>query len=116
MRGDDALLLDMLLAARKIQRFVVGVTLAEFRANEMVQSAVIRELQVIGEAARMITDATRSSYTGINWRAITGMRNRLVHGYFSIQLDVVWKTVQTDIAPLISQLERYVPPDLGIIE
>jgi uncharacterized protein with HEPN domain len=116
MRSDDALLLDMLLAARKIQRFMVEMTLAEFRANEMAQSAVIRELQVIGEAARMITDTTRASNTGIDWRAIAGMRNRLVHEYFSVQLDVVWKTVQTDIAPLISQLERCVPPDLGIIE
>lgn len=116
MRGDDALLLDMLIAARKIQRFVVGMTVAEFRANEMAQSAVIRELQVIGEAARMVTDLTRTACAEINWRAIAGMRNRLVHEYFSVQLDVVWKTVQTDISPLIAQLERYVPPDLGITE
>ncbi|MCC6453694.1 MAG: DUF86 domain-containing protein [Caldilineaceae bacterium] len=116
MRSDDALLLDMLIAARKIRRFVTGMTVAEFRVNEMVQSAVIRELQVIGEASRVITDATRVSCTGINWRAMAGMRNRLVHEYFSVQLEVVWKTVQDDIVPLISQLERYIPPDLGITE
>ena len=115
MRGDDALLLDMLIAARKIQRFAAGMTLAEFHTNEMVQSAVIRELQVIGEAARMVTDLTRTTCNAINWRAIAGMRNRLVHEYFSVQLDVIWKTVQTDLFPLIAQLEQYVPPDLGMI-
>lgn len=116
MRDDDALLLDMLIAARKIQRFLVGMTLTDFQANEMAQSAVIHELQVIGEAARMVSDATQKACTEINWRTIAGMRNRLVHEYFAIRLDIVWKTTQSDIAPLITQLEQYVPPDLGSTE
>jgi uncharacterized protein with HEPN domain len=113
MRSDDALLLDMLVAARKIQSFVGGMALAELRANEMAQSAVIRELQVIGEAARMVTDTTRIAHTEIDWRTIAGMRNRLVHEYFAIRLEIVWQTIQDEIPPLIAQLERHVPPDVG---
>lgn len=111
MRRDDALLLDMLIAARKIQRFVSGLTAEAFAADELVQSAVIRELQVIGEAARLITAETRTAASQIDWRAITGMRNRLVHQYFSIRLDVVWETVHQSIPALIAQLEPLVPGD-----
>lgn len=113
MRSDDALLLDMLISARKIQRFVAQMTYSDFQANEMAQSAVIRELQVIGEASRMITEVTRNKYNEIDWRAITGMRNRLVHEYFAISQQVLWTTIQSDLHPLIEQLARHVPPDLS---
>jgi uncharacterized protein with HEPN domain len=111
MRDDDALLLDMLIAARKIQRFVAGMTFEEFEANEMAQSAVLREFQVIGEAARLVTDATRTACVGIEWQLIVGMRNRLVHEYFEIRLDVVWETVRSDIPILITQLGQYIAPN-----
>lgn len=65
MRSDEALLLDMLIAVRKIQRFSTGLSEDEFRANELVQSAVIREFQVLGEAARMITEAIEGQYPSI---------------------------------------------------
>lgn len=111
MRHDDALLLDMLIAARKIERFVSGLTAEQFATNELVQSAVIRELQVIGEAARLLTDETRAATPQIDWRAITGMCNRLVHQYFSIRLDVVWETVHQSIPALITQLEPLIPDE-----
>jgi uncharacterized protein with HEPN domain len=111
MRSDDALLLDMLIAARKILRFVDGMSESEFENSDMAQSAVIRELQVIGEAARLVSDETRSAQTRVDWRAMIGMRNRLVHEYFAIRLDVVWQTVQEDIPPLLYALERAVPPE-----
>jgi uncharacterized protein with HEPN domain len=116
MRRDSALLLDMLLAARKIRRYTAGMTLQDFRTNDLVQSGVIRELQVIGEAARNITYETRADYPDIDWQGATGMRNRLVHEYFSVNLDIVWQTVQSNIEPLIVQLEQHVPPDLGLLE
>ena len=116
MRSDVALMLDMLLAARKIQRFVADMTADEFLINEIVQSAVIRELQVIGEAARMVSDDTRRTCAEIRWQAIAGMRNRLVHEYFSVSYETVWATVQTDVAPLVVQLEQVVSSDLGTAE
>ena len=100
-RRDDALLLDMLIAARKIQRFTADLSADDFLANDMVQSAVIREIQVIGEAARMISDEIRAMHTDLEWRAMIGIRNRIIHEYFSIDLNVLWTTIQNDIAPLV---------------
>ena len=89
MRSDLALLLDMLIAARKILQFASKMTKTDFAKNQMAQSAVIREFQVIGEASRIVTDATKSKYPQIAWSVITGMRHRLIHDYFSIDHDVV---------------------------
>lgn len=112
MRRDDALLLDMLVAARKIVRFLQGLTERDFQTNELVQSAVIRELQVIGEAARLISPETQARHSDIDWHAIIGMRHRLVHEYFDIRLDVVWETAAEHIPPLVAVLERIVPPEM----
>ncbi len=112
MRRDGALLLDMLVAAHKITRFLQGLTELDFQTNEMVQSAVIRELQVIGEAARLISAETKARHSGVDWHAITGMRNRIIHEYFDIRLDVVWKTAAENIPPLIAALERIIPPEI----
>jgi uncharacterized protein with HEPN domain len=108
MRRDDALLLDMVLACRKLMRFTQGLTLDNSRQSELVQSAVMREFQVIGDAARLITDATKSAQPHILWRVIAGMRNRLAHVYFDIRLDAVWDTIQSDIPPLITALASLV--------
>lgn len=111
MRSDDALLLDMLIASRKIIRFLEGVSESEFQTNDLVQSGVIREFQVIGEAARMISDETKATYHQILWHMIAGMRNRLIHEYFDIRLEVVWDAAHNDIPPLVHQLEQLVPSD-----
>jgi uncharacterized protein with HEPN domain len=112
MRSDDALLLDMLIAARKIQQFTVNMTRDEFYLNEMAQSAVTREFQVIGEAARLISDETKTQYAKMQWNIIAGMRNRLVHEYFNVDLEIVWETILVNIPDLIRQLEVILsPPD-----
>lgn len=110
-RKDDSLLLDMLLARRKIRNFTAGRSQTDFETDEMLQSAVIREFQVLGEAARMLSDETKSGHPQIPWEIISGMRNRLIHEYFDIRLDVVWDTIHEDIPPLIEQLEGLVPPE-----
>lgn len=111
MRSDTALLLDMLLAVRKIVRYTQGLDAQVFEANDLVQSAVVRELQVLGEAARLVSDVTKQQYTAIPWRLIAGMRNRLIHEYFDIRLDVVWETIQRDLPALIAELETIVPEE-----
>ena len=113
MRPDDALLLDMLLATRKVQRFVAGMTFGDFMGNELVQSGVLHELQIIGQAARMVSPEAKAAHPIIDWPQMIGMRNRLTHEYFAVRLDVVWQAVQVDIPPLIAQLEQYVPPEQG---
>lgn len=111
MRSDAALLLDMLLALRKIERFTLALNEQVFQANELVQSAVIREFQVLGEAARLVTEPTKQQHETVPWRLIAGMRNRLIHEYFSVRLDVVWATIQQDVPQLIGQLESLVPAE-----
>ncbi|NLF75675.1 MAG: DUF86 domain-containing protein [Chloroflexi bacterium] len=111
MRDDMVLMLDMLLAAQNIQQFVAGMTEQEFYEHRMAQSAVIRELQVIGEAARLVSEDARTRYPSIEWRQIAGMRNRIIHDYFDIRLKVVWDAIQDDILVLVAQLVAIVPPD-----
>ena len=84
MWRDEAYLLDMLLAARKIQAFTVDVDETGFQANEVLQHAVLRLVQIIGEAARKVSPDFKQSHPQIPWQEIVGMRHLLVHEYFRI--------------------------------
>jgi uncharacterized protein with HEPN domain len=79
MWRDDAYLLDILIAARRVLRYVGDLSWESFKEDEMAQDAVIRNLQIIGEAARKISDEFRSGHPEVPWGGIVGMRNRLVH-------------------------------------
>ena len=109
MRGDATRLLDMLIAARRVEQFTSGMARAAFAQSELHQSAVIRELQVIGEAARLVSEDAKAATPQIPWAEIAGMRNRMVHEYFRVSIDVVWNVVEGEIVPLIVALEDLVP-------
>lgn len=110
--GDPALLLDMKLAAEDAVRFIAGLDESAFLASDLHQSAVIRKLEVVGEAAGKVSAAFRADHPDIPWRDITGLRHRLIHGYGDVRLDIVWR-VATEMAPqLISTLEALVPPEV----
>lgn len=111
MRDDAVHFVDMLVSARKIRRFCQGLTWETFSETELHQSAVIRELQVIGEATRLLSQETKDLYPQIHWTEIAGMRNMLIHEYFRISLRTVWLVIQNDIPELIAELEKIVPPD-----
>ena len=102
---DAALLLDMLLAARDARGFVAGMDEAAFLASRLHQNAVIRSLEVIGEAAGKVSPALRAAQPAIPWREITGMRHRLIHGYDEVELDVVWRVLTAHLEPLLAALE-----------
>jgi uncharacterized protein with HEPN domain len=106
---DAALLLDMLLAARDAQSFVDGLDEATFLASRLHQNAVIRSLEVIGEAAGKLSADTHAAHPQIPWRDITGMRHRLIHGYGEVRLDIVWTVVREHLGPLIAELTRLIP-------
>ena len=72
----------------------------------MLTLALLKSLEIIGEAANGVSSVTQNRYPGIPWRDIIGMRNRLVHVYFDVDLDLVWDTIRTDLPPLIVELER----------
>jgi len=111
MWRDEAYVLDMLLAARKVLRYTAGVDQVRFLADEMMQDAVIRQIQIVGEAARKVSPEWKAAHGEIPWPAIIGMRHRLVHDYISVLPDKVWEVVATDLPALILQFEALVPPD-----
>lgn len=106
---DAALLLDMLLAAEDARAFTQGLAEEAFRKSRLHQNAVIRSLEVIGEAASKVSPEFRAAHPQIPWRDIIGMRHRLIHGYFEVRLDVVWKVARAELKPLIETLKPLVP-------
>jgi uncharacterized protein with HEPN domain len=111
MRRDEAYLLDILLAARRAIKYVEGLNWEEFEANELVQDAVMRPLEIIGEAAGHISDEFRTRHPVIPWHNIIGIRNRLIHEYFRIDRKIVWDTIKNDLPDLIRMLEPIVPKE-----
>ena len=111
MWRDDAYLLDMLLAARKIAEFSRGYSMDRFEEDELMQHAVMRLIQIIGEAARKISPEFKEGHPEIPWFGIIGMRNRLIHEYFRVIPEKVWEVVEKDIPALMALLEPLVPPE-----
>ncbi len=96
----------MLEAIGKIERYTAGMTEAAFAEESMVVDAVIRNFQVIGEAVRHVPDEVRARYAAIPWPLIQGMRHILVHDYYAVKLDVVWRTIQQSLPPLLEPLRN----------
>jgi len=97
---DLAYLHHMRDAIERIEQYTEPVSREEFLDDEMRQDAVIRQLGIIGEAAGDLSEECRRTYSSIPWADVYGMRNKLVHDYFGVDLDAVWDTVQQDLAPL----------------
>ena len=110
MWRDDAYLLDMLIAARELRELATGVSREQLETSALHQNAFIRLLTVIGEAASRVSPESRANLPDLPWREIVAFRNRLVHGYFDIDLDKVWDAIEHDVPALISLLEPVVPP------
>jgi uncharacterized protein with HEPN domain len=109
MQRDLGYLLDILHEARMALSFVTGKTSVDFEQDHQCQYAVIRAIEVMGEAAGRVSDDFRDSHPEIPWRRIIGMRNRMIHGYDDIVLSIVWEVVSSDIPELISLVEPLAP-------
>ena len=112
-RDDSAYLLDMLLAARDALSFTEGMSYDEFARDRRTQLSVLKSVEIVGEAAAHVGEDTQRAHPAIPWREIVGMRNRLVHDYFDIDLPLVWDTVCDDLPVLMGRLEPLVPPEAG---
>jgi uncharacterized protein with HEPN domain len=108
---DLALLWDMLLAARDAQSFVAGLDEAAFLASRLHQAAVIRALEVLGEAAGRVSRDSCAALPDLPWREMTGLRHRLIHGYAEVRLDLVWHVATERLGPLVAMLEALLPPE-----
>ena len=111
MSRDEPLLLDMLIAAREARSFAADMGHTQFVASKLHQNAVIRSLEVIGEAASQVSRQFRNAHPEIPWRQIISMRNRLIHAYSNVSLDTVWDVLQDKLPELISTLRPLIPPD-----
>ena len=109
MSRDDAYLYDMLESAQAILEYLGGKTWDEFSKDALLQDAVVRRLEIIGEAAGRGSAETQKKYSYIPWMAMRGTRNRVIHGYDSVQLDIVWDITQDDLPGLIGELKKIIP-------
>jgi uncharacterized protein with HEPN domain len=87
-----------------LQGSCAGLTLEEFLANETLRRAAVRSLEIIGEAAKKVPEEFRAKYPAVEWRAMTGMRDRLIHDYFGVDYELVWDVVQNHIPILHTQI------------
>ncbi len=102
-------LTDIVAAIDAAQAFVAGMNDAQFRADQRTVYAVTHALEIVGEAAKRIPDTVRGRYPTVPWRLMAGMRDRLIHGYNTVDLDVLWKTVTEDLPttrPLVAEALR----------
>ncbi|TKJ41303.1 hypothetical protein CEE37_05090 [candidate division LCP-89 bacterium B3_LCP] len=98
----------MLDAAHEAVSFIQDKTLRTLHSDRKLTLALIKSIEIIGEAASKVTEETRNDLPHIPWSSIINMRNRLIHAYFDINLDILWKTVIEDLPPLIHDLEEVV--------
>jgi uncharacterized protein with HEPN domain len=108
---DNSYLLDILIASRNAISFTHNLTYEEFLESVLHQNAVIRPLEIIGEAAGNISEETQSQNPQIPWTLMIGMRNRLIHDYMDVDLQVVWDTIQNDLPFLIGLIEPLIPQE-----
>ncbi len=99
-RGLVYFVADIARAIEAIERFVANVNFESFATNEEKATAVIKKIEIIGEAVKQIPEEVRSQYPETPWKAIAGMRDLLVHNYWKTDLNLVWQVIQEDLSPL----------------
>ena len=104
-RSDPAYILDMLQAAKEVSEFLSGVTVGAYLSNKMIRAAVERKIEIIGEAARGVTEAFRNAHPEIPWRAIVAQRNVIAHDYGDIKHEKLWNVASVKIVEVIPMLE-----------
>jgi uncharacterized protein with HEPN domain len=104
-RSNDIHLRHMLDHGREALALAQGKTRADLDSDRLLELALIRLLEVVGEAASRVPDEECALYPEIPWPQIIGLRNRLIHGYDAVDLDILWQIIQVDLPPLVSVLE-----------
>ncbi|MBI9015971.1 MAG: DUF86 domain-containing protein [Phycisphaerae bacterium] len=106
MKDDSVYLRHILESIEKIQRYIQQSEFDDFAANSLLIDAVVRNLEIIGEASGAISEDFKISYKEIPWRQMKGMRNALIHQYFGVEVKVVWNTCKQEIPALKTIIEK----------
>jgi len=106
MDEDRIRIQHMFDASKEALTFVEGITEENFSKNRMIILSVIKDIEIIGEAASRISDEIKSRYPDIPWQDIIGMRNRLIHGYFDVDIKLVWNTTKNNLPSLLKTLKN----------
>ena len=103
---DKMYLGHILESAQEIQGYITGIDKRTFLRERIVQDAVIRRFEILGEATKRLTKHVQSQKPAIPWKRIAGMRDRLIHDYFSVDLDLVWQTAKKELPSLIRAVDQ----------
>ncbi len=110
-RNDLVFLEDILDSIEKIEFYVQSFTEAEFEKSSEKQDAVIRRLEIIGEAVKNLSDTIRNTYPHVRWRQIAGMRDVLIHQYFGVTIGLVWRVITSDL-PILKEVVKEIIDDM----
>jgi len=105
-REPTLFLYDILECIKKIEKYISGMTYEEFEKDERTVDAVLRNLEIIGEAARNIPSEFRTKYADIPWRHIVGLRNVVIHEYFGVDLENIWEIITNDLPVLKKKVKN----------
>ena len=109
MKRDDTVYLHPILdGIGSIEEYTKGMSENEFLSNSMAHDAVVRQIEIIGEAARNISDEFRNKHSKIPWGKMTGIRNKIIHEYFNINYAIVWDTVRDDLPSLKKSIKKLI--------
>lgn len=108
-RTPKLLLEDIIESAEKILQYTKGLSFEEFSKDNKTVDAVIRNFEIIGEASNLLPDEIKDKYSEIDWHRIRGFRNRIVHDYFGVDLQIIWKIIFDQIPGLITEITKIIP-------
>ena len=106
MRNVQLYLKDINTSIENIQSFIGNMTFEEFKNDDKTSSAVLRKLEIIGEAAKGVSDEIRNKYPEVPWKEMSGMRDRLIHSYFATDYQLVWTTIKERIIQIKPHIEK----------
>jgi len=107
MRDSNIYLKDILQSIKKIEKYTKGITLSKFKKNSLVKDAVLRNLGVIGEAARRVLPLVQNDIQDVDWSKIIGLRNILIHEYFGVDDEIIWDVVVGKLPQLKQAVTKY---------
>ncbi|NBC26830.1 MAG: DUF86 domain-containing protein [Bacteroidetes bacterium] len=112
MKSDTVYILHIIDSIDQISDYTDQIDRGEFKENRLIQDAVVRNFEIIGEAAKNVSNQTREKYSHIPWKQMAGMRDKLIHNYMGVDLNAVWNTIEEIIPDLRNELDNVT----GLIE